>query len=317
MDSAVDILYYAPGGGMGHATRAAAILRRLRARGITRLLAVVTTPLILPLAHEALPVHRLPDPTPATLRAEVPALLRQLNPRVLVVDVFPRGIVHELTEVLPTLACRKVLVHRHLRAPYAAPDAWVNYDRILLAEDTASDPCARACGPILLRDAAELLPRAAARACLRVGTEERVVLGVSSDAVWTDDLFRVLTKCLHRAAPQAALRLASPEGSADAARRVDHYPLLELLHGVDVVVGAGGYHLFHEARACGVAAIFLPRSRAYDDQHWRVADARVADGPEALEAHLRDTLASDAHREEAHYHNGADIAAREIAALLG
>lgn len=306
-----DVLYYAFGGGMGHVTRAAAILRQLRRFGITRTLALTNALNPLPLQHEALPYHHVAS-DPATVRDHVPRWLMDHLPRVLVMDVFPHGILQELADVLPQLPCRKVLVSRYLQEPYRqlVRTARQDFDAILCAESSASIPGAVACEPILVRDAGELLPRAEARRRLGVQDAQPVVLGVSSgDAAWEATFFALLRKAWRHLAPDAHLRLVSP-------RLAGHYPLIELFNGVDIVVGASGYNLFHEVRATGVHGIFLPQPRRYDDQSWRAGGACVVESPEGLEIALRDALAHASTRGAAQYANGAVTAARAIAAML-
>jgi len=319
MPSAVDILYYAPGGGFGHATRAAAILRQVRRISAARLLAVVTTSLTDPLDREALPWHRPPALTPEALRADVQALLAQAQPRVLVLDTFPCGIVNELA-ALPA-GPRTVLIARRLHADYAAwgPPAWARFHRVLAAEPWDAAPAPPACAPLLVRDADELWPADRARAALGAPPDAPVALGVSSDEPrWTEVFFTLLRKIWARLRPRAVLRLASPSLPAGDPLRVGHAPLLELFNGVDAVIGPCGYHLFHETQACGVPAVFLPRPRRFDDQAARARDGAVpvAASPEALEACLRRLLPAAPRRTAAAYHNGAGLAAREVVALL-
>jgi len=316
MRLAVDILYYAPGGGLGHATRAAAILRHVRRLGGQSMLAFITTPHALPLEHEGIPYHCPADPAPESLRSEAEALIESCKPRVLVVDTFPFGITGELADILPALDCRKVLVARRLQARWVGWGrlAWKHFDRVLLAEAWGeADNAARLCSPILLRDAEELWPCERAKAALGVGAEEPVVLGVSSDEPdWTHVFFNLLRKIWQRLRPSARLRLASPHLPAGDPLCMDHYPLLEIFNGVDLVIGPCGYNLFHEARACGVPAIFLPQPRRYDDQYARAHGQPSAATPEGLEARLREMMPSCARREAAVYVNGAEAAAREI-----
>jgi len=316
MRSAVDILYYAPGDGLGHATRAAAILRQARRLGARSLLACITTPHAQPLEHEGIPCYRPADLTPEALRAEAAALIGSCRPRMLVVDTFPFGITGELADLLPALSCAKVLVARRLQPRWAAwgPPAWASFDRVVRAEEwEEAGGSERLCSPILLRDAAELWPRAQAKAALKVAADEPVVLGVSSDeSGWTTDFFALLRKILRRLRPAACLRLASPHLPPDDPLRVAHYPLVELFNGVDLVVGPCGYNLFHEARACGVPGIFLPQPRRYDDQYARARGYPTAGSPEELEARLREMLPMQVRREEVAYVNGARMAAEVI-----
>jgi hypothetical protein len=169
------------------------------------------------------------------------------------------------------------------------------------------------CEPVLIRDADELLPRAEARRKLGVTDDAPVVLGVGcGEPEWDASVFGLLEKIWRRRQPLAHLRLAS---LTPAAGTVNHFPLLELFNGVDLLVGAGGYNLAHEARACGVPALFLPRARRYDDQQWRAGSDGV-DSPEALEARIMASLTALTPRPASAYNNGASRAAGAIAELL-
>ncbi len=311
------VLYYACGGGLGHVTRAAAILRQLRRLGVADLLVMTNAVQPLPLKQEKLPCLHLPHPSSA-FSDTVQETLHSCQPRVLVIDAFPAGIAGELTEILPDLTCRKVLVYRHLREVYREEllTTTVGYDLLLCAEEPVVQAAVpqRLCEPVLIRDAEERLPREQARARMGVMDERPIVLGVSSgDAEWQADFFALLAKIWRRRSLDAHLRLASPQSGEHIQ---DHYPLLELFNGVDLLIGASGYNLFHEARACGVPAIFLPRHKRFDNQQWRARASLVADTPEALETLILNALARPSSRHSVTYTNGAFIAARSIADLL-
>ena len=308
---------------MGHATRAAAILRQVRRLHDLGVLALTNTPLPVPLDHEDIPFIHFPETSPDAMRAHVAETLARLEPRVLVVDVFPSGIVGELAGVLPELPCRKILVYRHVQQRFAARmrDALSHFDLVLLAEGPAGvvpGPVV-CCRPILLRDADELLSRVEAKSLLGASADQTVVLGVSTDSpAWTQRFFRLLRKAWERLQSEGLLRLASPYPSEDTSLVVQHYPLLELFNGVDVVVGPSGYNLFHEAQACEVEGVFTPRARRYDDQFWRARNTRIANNPEELEALLADALAARPARpsDNARFVNGAVAAASAIVGLL-
>ncbi len=283
------ILYYACGGGLGHVTRAAAILRHLHPAITILVLTSVAEPY--PLIHEDLPFRYVaPD---EYFSSTVIDIVSNSHPQVLLMDVFPLGLRAELTEIIPKLMCKKVFIYRHVRADYRPiiTSALPYFDQVILAE-TADPPLLVeniACQPILLREVHELLSRESARQILGVTSNVPVVLGVSStDNKWTETFFPILRKALSFTGISTHLSLAAPGYTGEEA--VNHYPLLELLPGVDVVVGAGGYNLYHEVHSCGVPAIFLPQPRTIDDQQWRTHDTTTAYSPEELEARLREAL---------------------------
>ncbi len=69
------------------------------------------------------------------------------------------------------------------------------------------------------------------------------------------------------------------------------WPLLRYLRGVDLLVGAGGYHTVHEARAAGVPLIAVPQSRQYDRQSNRLRAEEAAERWENAEQLLAAWLA--------------------------
>ena len=313
------LVYYACGGGLGHVTRAAAILRQARRLGQHSLLALTNAVLPLPLHHEQIPFIHCPAETRPELAAQLREAFSVQPPGLLVVDAFPAGVLGELPELLPALPCHKVLVLRCLREPYHAQvtELLPLFDRVLLAEDCplpAGIP-AVPCGPMLIRDAEERLPRAEARRRLGVHDDTPVVLGVSTGSPeWSVDFFALLQKALHRLRRPAHLRFAAPR-HPDHPLLVTHYPLCELFNGVDIVIGASGYNLFHEVTTSGIRGIFLPQSRRYDDQEWRARHARVARSPEELEAALQHAL-EQPRPEAPSIPNGATLAARMLVEMI-
>jgi hypothetical protein len=92
-------LYYALGGGLGHLTRARAVLGTLGASASV----LVSSPLARdPDVRAGLDLIHLPDnlpPAAGVLAAWLEALLRELRPRRLYLDSFPGGILGELCQV--------------------------------------------------------------------------------------------------------------------------------------------------------------------------------------------------------------------------
>lgn len=322
-----DIVYCAFGGGMGHVTRAAAILRKLRCIGGPDVVVLTDTSYPLPLQRERIPMMRCGGSGRGADRSAAEAL-EELRPGLLVMDVFPFGLRDELEAAVRSLPCPKALVCRHVREPYAAalPAAAVHFDTVLCAEPPPPSlpvPVAD-CAPVLLRDDRELLGRSEARRLLSAGHDQPVVVAVSTEGEgYTRDLFSLVARLVQRLCTHARVLWASPNLGEFArtplcsvGRPLSHYPLLELLNGVDLLVGASGYNLFSEARAVGVPAIFIPLPRRYDDQVWRASTAIVADGPEALANAMAQQLSARPDRpERAEFENRAAAAAGALKEL--
>jgi hypothetical protein len=208
-------------------------------------------------------------------------------PELLLVDVFPRGVVGELGRVLESAPVW--LVSRWVRPDYylhpGVREALESrYERILWAEEP--DPALRQLripqtqvGSVVL--GVEPLPRGQARRELDVRGERALVLALGSGAPERQALLlRVLAKVAARVG--AALRFVS-DVLPPSAPVVRLFPAARWLRAADVLVSAGGYHAVHEARAAGVPSVFVPQARRYDDQFRRVAGEVVALDPAALE----------------------------------
>lgn len=213
---------------------------------------------------------------------------------LLLVDVFPRGVVGELVVPPGTPAW---LVSRRVAAAYyldpgvrAAIES--RYELIVWTEEPPAElaalrvPAVRI-APVVL-DAAPL-DRAEARARLGVPDRRPLVLALGAGNPGRQaDLRGLLARIAARAA--AALRFVSHELPEDG-EVVRLFPASAWLAAADVVVAAGGYHAVHETRRAGVPAVFVPQRRRYDDQAWRVRGETVAASPAELERAIQALLA--------------------------
>lgn len=312
------VLYYALGGGLGHLTRALAIRRHFARRAATPFVVLANCRAALPEPGVVLDLSG-EEPTAAGLAALVAVLAAELRPAVLAVDAFPAGVLGELPPVLAALPCRKAALLRRLQPPWV--ERW-RLEEVLPAYDAvfALEPGAPAGDPVpppLLRDPEDLLPRAAARAALTETTRDHTRPLLLAVATATDAPALGLLGLTHRLgeALGAEVRVATPfPGAPPGALRAGHWPLLEALRGVDLLVGAPGFNLWHEARATGTPAVWVPQPRRYDDQAARAAGGVVARSPADLEARLAEALAAPAAPRPATFPNGAaDLAARLLA----
>lgn len=284
------VLAYAINGrGMGHLTRQLAILRWVRwlgsAAGVKVEAWVLTSSEADTLARrEGVPSIKIPSKAMmrdagmeparylAVARGWVMQAVAVLQPDLLIVDTFPTGSFGELALALE-LARRRVLVLRATRpeaAREAQPEAALAaYDRVIVPDEEDA--------PILLRERAELLSRAAAREALGVPEGARacwVALGGGGDA----SAARVLPRLVERVrdAGWHAIVAAGPlyqgqERRGPGITWLDRYATMELLNAADVAVSAGGYNSVHELRFAGIPAVFLPQEKLADDQAKRAA----------------------------------------------
>jgi hypothetical protein len=305
------VLYYALGGGLGHLTRALAV-RRAWARTVG-LPFVILTNCRAPLPEPAVVLDLSGDePDPAGLARLVEALLAELAPQVLVVDAFPAGVLGELPAVLARAACARVALLRLLRPEWVErwrlPALLPRFDLRLALEAGAPDPAAERVAAPLIRDAADLLPPEAARAALGCVLGRPVVCAVAGGMSAGEVGLLRLTQRLGEELG-AQVRLVSPAPRFDGSW-VCHYPLLEWLAGVDLLVGGAGFNLVHEARATGTPAIWAPQRRLYDDQALRVTGERFARSPAEFDALLRQAVAEARGPVPPFTHGAVEIAQR-------
>ena len=274
-------LIYALGGGWGHLTRAAALARV--ARGPVRILTNS------PYAGEVR--ARLPDLDIVALNPELPVArareeaveqIRESGAACLIVDTFPRGLGGELASLLPGLGAVRALIHRDLNPVYVrgkAIEEFVrsNYDVVIRpgpaeAAPLAGLPQVRTTAPWLIRSARELPSREAARRLM--GVEERqCVLVLAAGKIEEQTWYGGVARALSGALEGVGVRCVAPSCPAGCpeAGWVRYWPAMDLLPGVDVVVGGGGYNTVYECLACGVQLVARAWARKYDRQALRAA----------------------------------------------
>ena len=304
------VLYYALGGGHGHVLRGLAVLSRL-GHG-----ALVGPPALAPWAA-TLGVEYV---TPASARwfAEVEP------PEIVITDVFPRGVIAELTPLLERataawLVARRVREDYYLHPPVRAAIE-SRYERVLWCETPPPAlaglrvPVSRV-DPVLLRPPA--LARTEARRRLGVGADEPLILALGSGEAERQRLLcRLLAKIATRLG--AALRFVSSDLAAWPPV-VALFPAAAYLEAADVVVTAAGYHAAWETALAGVPTVFVPQARAYDDQGWRARErtrggvpaCEVAGDPAVLETAIARLLRGGGRR-SADVGDGAAALARLI-----
>jgi hypothetical protein len=253
------LLFYACGGGFGHGVRALGLARACQTLGASVL--VLAPGRMEPFASWAGVPHHAPPaepPAPSALRDWVLGEARAFGPDGVVLDVFPRGVLGELTGVVEGMAPMRTLVTRHVHPRfYELPgmnDALRVFDLVL-----ATEPPAPA-----LRDHPGL---------------QRVP---PITLVTGQDLFRF---------PAAPSR-----GILDLTGRLRQFPAALSMSSRRVVVAHGGYASYYEIYQAGVPAVLRPLPRPLDDQFLRArgglglplrAAFEIASTPEEVPAALR------------------------------
>lgn len=215
-----------------------------------------------------------------------------LQPDILIVDTWPQGAFGELLNTFDL--CRKrIFVYgpqSHDIAEAADFQAMLPlYDLILVPDQhgeksrlpfgKANPERIRRMGPIISREAVELLERWEARERLGVPADRFVLYvsaGSGSDSGSQELLLSICTAVMdvsdiHLVIGGGPLYF----GSVLQGPRITwlNGPSAELMRGFDAAICTAGYNSFHELQLAGVPTAWVPRVRTTDDQDARVANA--------------------------------------------
>lgn len=341
-------LLYALGGGLGHLTRAVALSRAAARypgdgeRPRTEIVLLTNSPFAgdLPISNEIGGSHRVVTLCPELSRDETAArvidLVQSERYDALVVDTFPRGLGGELFEILPELACQKVLVHRDLSPRYCERfklrEFVQHFDRLLVPGESApfeDSPHAIRTEPWLIRDESELLPSAEARRILKVESDTLPVVAVIGCGRLDEikQMRCLATQLTSEFASVAAVRFITLSRHGDdqpvsqshsGLTTISLWPFFQAIRGVSLIVGSGGYNSVHEARATRTKFIGLSWPRLYDRQQRRLSECERAADFQQVRQQVSGALASFSHRSSnspPRYRNGVHKAIETVEAL--
>ncbi|GEM_PF-1214049 len=266
------VLFYCIGAGMGHLTRAVAIARKLK-RLIRGDIAIITnSPFHYLLEVEDIVTIYLKNLT--EMNENTGNLIREIIDRVcpelIVVDSYPTGIREELIPVLSNTKLKRALFRRALDGDVISLETMASYastcyDLVIDCEILPllpDHPLELPCVPILIRDSEELMDRSTARDILMARNSERVVLGISTGKKEQSlEFFTMLEKVFLQIRNDAfGLRYACPHNFQDINEQwhnIRYFPIFELFHGIDIIVGYYSHNLYYESLAVGVPTIFM------------------------------------------------------------
>ncbi|MGF1527761.1 MAG: glycosyltransferase [Candidatus Competibacterales bacterium] len=284
------LLWYAPGGGLGHVTRAVAILRHLRPHlHEVEPLLVVTSPHLHGPLLQGIPTLRLPSrfewqafgDGAGDLARAFQGLFAALGPwALLVVDSFADGLAGELTPDLLAQVPRRALIYRLGATDPRQSPGWSLYQSILAPYPSHPCPGAEAVGYVLLRSPREVLSPPRARRQLGVDDQRPLILALhAGDPGEVASLFTLVSRAFDALGERGHLRLLTPLPTTEGHRpqQLYYYPAVEVLPGADLVVAAAGYNSVAEVGALGKRALLCPFTRSHDDQRLRATGAEVFD----------------------------------------
>ncbi len=216
----------------------------------------------------------------------------------LIIDTLPRGIGGELNEALNAITKKKVLVHRDLNPDYVNKykiDEFIQkYNLIIIPGET--DPISsvqrmeqsHSTKPWLIRDRNEILGRVEARSILGMDMLDKRSLAIISCTGRSDEehIFLQIKEELVSSLPEWCFKISSPIlGIGD----ISPWPLMELMNGIDMVIGSGGYNTVNEVRATSTPFRARPLPRMYDRQSKRLKKTETYTNIQKLKEALRAT----------------------------
>ncbi len=337
-------LIYAPGRTWGHVNRAVALARNVCS---TRPVVIFSDSYAVDYAHStgysafpSSPAHwsgfNLTNKIYLCQIAHVPVTTRGrlvnqaiawLNPEVLCVDSFPRGIDRELD--LPS--GRNLLRVFYQPAGYR-PDrftGWVDFVRktypLVIVPggegQTAFDelPQTVVTPPWINATPNSIWSREGARWKLGIPEDQKAVLVVANGALhehWHADAAAAFLQTEH---PEwnVKLCLSNQSQSVRYADHFAHWPVVEWMPGFDCIVGQAGYNLLTECVAIGAPLVARPVNRTNEDQRARLL-AEQAQGHRVSAFGTPVELLKQVEAEVAvpwrplSFWNGAELAARTI-----
>jgi hypothetical protein len=286
------ILYYAMGGGLGHLTRARAVLHTL---GLADEAVVMTAspaaadPRVAGALHIAAVPPALEGDT-AAYRRWLAEWFARHRPRAVFLDTFPGGIRGEFCGFAPLAGVPVTWVARLLRWPaYAAqfrgePPC---VDRVLAVEPPSPGQAAWLASRGLVPEPLALVdppaePDPAVDAALAAMRREArptwlVVHSGPADEVRALLAFAERTRDAEGADARVVVVSAVPAGALPPGTPVhDLYPATPLLPHAARVVTAAGFNAMRQAAPLRARHLFLPFPRRFDDQHLRAERAVAA-----------------------------------------
>ncbi len=213
----------------------------------------------------------------------------------LIVDTFPRGIAGELPEIMDDLKIPKILVSRFLNPAYVKKFNLQNeirrYQLIISIEKTApfiDSHLSKTTAPWLLFNHNELYSRKRARMHFGLNQMDENPLIVICGTGNKEELkfFSSLADELKRKLTNSDILFNSP---ANQPGQMGIWPLLKFIHGVDVLIGSGGYNLVHESRLTETQLFAFPQKRLYDNQFLRLTPDECCNTPEELIYRIEET----------------------------
>lgn len=275
-------LYYALGGGLGHITRARAILAHwdVEARIITR--ADLAAHPRISNGLDLLPVPVELEQDNAALRRWLEAVIRNLSPSVIYLDSFPAGLFGEFCGMHLPKDTRLEYIARLLRWDVyrqllTGPVRGFSRTHLLEPLDSRHELWVKANSQNLSRLDFKDPPAPADPDCLSAFmalSPPRWLIVHSGNEAEIEDLMVYALEQAQMEALKPNICLASPKPDSAlpaAVKLLDCYPLTPLFRHAERIISACGFNTMRQTEAFRERHRFLPMQRHFDDQFTRAA----------------------------------------------
>lgn len=289
----VEVLYSAPGSGLGHLNRALAICLELREMGVETRIATNS-----PFAEGVARLAQFPVVGIRDWAAGVRAYAEEAQPEVVVCDTFPRGLRGEWPVGLPG---RRVYVARRLKAEavgvaFGEPRWAEGFEQVIEAEELGAEheavvresglPVVRLPGRVRLRPGLVAAPVPAELERLLETGRCRLLVHAGP----LQELKR-LAELVKGGGPVAAI---TPWGQClQGIPCFEYYPAGNVVGRAERVVSGAGYNIMSDMMCSREKHDVIPFARKYDNQAGRLAaylTGRAGDGTRAAAVAIAELL---------------------------
>ena len=273
------ILYYALGGGLGHITRAMAVLHTLRIREKV-LIVSSAEPSMLDFLPVKIQIAKPPASTQNNSRkltAYIQQLFDEHRPSELIVDSFPLGIQGEL----------KNIVYSGIRTYLARLLAWDRYSKVtgnqfyIFNQTFVLEPLHEDHRYIVERISETMVPlelsdppQNQALPSITDLEQHWLILHSGPDEE-VDDLITYAKQIREIEQKQNPLLLVTPSAinkwTHQPVTHIRYYPAQNLMSHVDKIITACGFNTMRQANVYRNKHHFFPFARRFDDQYFRAA----------------------------------------------
>jgi predicted glycosyltransferase len=271
------VAYYAMGGGLGHLVRARAVLHTLGMEAQSHLLSASTYARDARVCGSA--VAEIPPPEarerPEALADWVERVLHEIAPDTLFLDVFPAGLLGEITRPLWPAGTRLIYVGRLLRWPiYRARlrAALPRFDAAFFLEPLHADHEAAmraTCSEVAVLDLVD--PPSEPPQPLPEGTWVVLHSGPPEE---TRELVAYARDIRRSEGAQAEIHVVGPREGEAADQVAMQFPASGYFAQAERVITACGFNVMRQARSARAGHHFMPFERPLDDQFARAARRR-------------------------------------------